>query len=128
MAKKMIISISLLFSFAIVNAQKKYHLKGKLVCDEIFCDRPIACGYFAIAQAYKFEIIETDYKTENKYIVGIIFCPDFYGSVFFIKDKIFDIRLTEETWELGFGVTLTNRYENENLPTLYVSEITRAGK
>jgi len=78
------------------------------------------CGGIVTAYAYKFKVIETDIRDlKDKWIVVIQPCPDMLGNGFFKTGRIYRIL----TGEKNMDYIISNKYENETLPTFWSKEI-----
>lgn len=83
----------------------KYKLTGKIVSD---ISLPPDCGYVAYATMIEFEIINSNINNyQDKKIPIIVKCPEFYGDLFFEKDKIYTLQLIDKS-QTDFGWTITN--------------------
>ena len=104
---------------SIDNRAEKYFLKGYLL-EKL--ELPAGCGIFAFATAYKFRIIETDFKTRKKYIIVLIQCPREKGENFYKKGAIYQINLATNSG-VPFEWSIYNKYEKQNLPTFWARQI-----
>jgi len=98
---------------------EKYEFSARLV-DTL--PLPAYCGTFAWASAYMFEIIETDFKTEEKNVVIIITCPRERGEEFYESGKTYSGIIATNSG-VTFSWSLSNNYENQNLPTFWARAI-----
>jgi hypothetical protein len=99
-----------------------YQLKGKLVCEKGDCNLPPHCGYIAFAKAFKLEVINTTYETTSKNIICIVPCPEFYGQVFFVHNRIYDIEITTENTHI-ISYSVMNDFSEEKLPTFWATSV-----
>ena len=85
-----------------------HDIKVKLIKPE---SPPPDCGIFAWALAQKFEILESNFSVlETGFkIVLIQPCPEFLGNNFFIKGRIYEVKIAYIS-EAPFYYTVINNY------------------
>lgn len=80
------------------------------------------CGIYSTAYAFKF-------IQNKKCVIAIVLCPDLYNKNFFQKNKYYTITpVTDSTRIKRYADVTGNRFEKENLPTIYVDKIKRISK
>jgi hypothetical protein len=112
--------LTTLFEFKKIDDKAdKFHLKCSLV-EKVAL--PADCGYFAFAAAFKFKIIETDYKTKEQFLIILIQCPREKGEEFYEPGSIYKIMIATNSGVTFDWVTI-NGYESEKLPTFWARQI-----
>jgi hypothetical protein len=105
----------------IENATKYYNFIGKLV--EIPKGISSCGGVMPSGAAFKYEVIETDYKDYiSKYVIINIGCPPIYGKDFFNAGSKYKIRAAT-TSGVSFGISIINYYSEELIPDYWSREI-----
>ena len=98
-----------------------YTIKAKLLKAEPL---PAQCGVMAWAMPQKFIIIESNYPPikPNFIIVLIQPCPEFLGKGYFIKNRIYDIKVAQ-TSGAPFGYAIFSTFKIDRFLSFWIRDI-----
>ena len=100
---------------------QKYSFLGRLVET---VPLPAGCGTFAWATAFKFELVESDFQTEDEHVLIIIKCPRVRGEEFYEAEGLYKGIISTNSG-VTFSWSIQNQYSNENLPVFWAKSINK---
>jgi len=105
------------------NAAEHYAFIGKLV--EIPKGINSCGGVLPSGAAFKYEVVETDYKNySSKYVIINTACPPLYGKDFFVAGAKYKIRSATNNGA-SFSIRILNEYSAESIPDFWSRQIER---
>ena len=98
-----------------------FRLKVKLIKADPL---PAGCGVFAFALAQKFQVIEGSFGPIKPKMVILLIepCPEFLGEGFFVKDRIYNVKVSSNSGA-PFQYLVRNAYDKENFLCFWVRDI-----